>query len=214
MTMILMILSALVFISAVFAIYFRQKKNIKLFTIFKPLTTILIISIASIIYYNNGSQYSLVIIIGLIASLIGDIFLIGENYFLQGLSSFLIAHIAFTYAFIRLFGFSYGIITLVLLILIAASYYMFLFKKLDDFKIPVAVYIIVIMLMNWQAVGLMINDFSTSFIALGIGSLLFSFSDAVISYDKFVNRFKMAEFLILSTYWAAIYIFAITGNFL
>ena len=208
--MIIELLSVFVFLSALIAIIVRQRKNVRLFSIFKPLTTILIIAIAVIAYSNNETTYSLLIIIGLIVALVGDIFLISEKYFLQGLSSFLIAHIAFTYAFTTIFGFNSNLIVLFSLIIIAGSYYLFLYKKLDDFRIPVAVYIIVIMLMNWQAVGLMLNDSSPKYIALGVGSLLFSFSDAVISYDKFIGKFKMAEILILSTYWMAIYIFAVT----
>ncbi|OYT11627.1 MAG: lysoplasmalogenase [Bacteroidetes bacterium 4572_112] len=210
--MIIEFLSVFTFISALIAIVFRLKKNVKLFSVFKPLTTILIISIAVMTYMANPSNYSLIIILGLLASLIGDIFLISEKYFLQGLSSFLIAHIAFTYAFTLLFGFNFNIIALVALVIIGGSYYMFLFKKLDDFKIPVAVYILVIMIMNWQAVGLMLNDASSVYIMLAVGSLLFSFSDAVISYDKFIGKFKIAEILILSTYWLAIYIFAVTAG--
>ena len=210
--MIIELLSVFTLISALIAIVLRHKGNIKLFSIFKPLTTILIIAIAVIAYSNNETTYSLMIIVGLIAALVGDIFLISEKYFLQGLSSFLIAHIAFTYAFTLLFGFNFNIIALVGLVIIGGSYYMFLFKKLDDFKIPVAVYILVIMIMNWQAVGLMFNDASSVYIMLAVGSLLFSFSDAVISYDKFIGKFKIAEILILSTYWLAIYIFAVTAG--
>ncbi len=214
MQLIIGVLSILVFISAVLSIYFRQTKKAKYFAIFKPTTTILIISIASIIYYYNGSQYSLVIIIGLFASLIGDIFLISEKHFLQGLSSFLIAHIAFTFAFINIFGFQWNFIALIALLIIGIVYYKFLFRYLRNFKIPVAVYILVILIMNWQAIGLMQMEFLPAYIALGIGSLLFSFSDAVISYNKFVKEFRIAEILILSTYWIAIYIFAIVSFFL
>ncbi len=207
--MIIEILSIFTLISALIAIVLRYRENIKLFSIFKPLTTILIIIIAVFTYQNNESTYSLMIIIGLIFALVGDMFLISEKYFLQGLSAFLIAHIAFTYAFTTVFGFNSNLIALAALLIIAGSYYLFLFKKLDDFRIPVAVYIFVIMIMNWQAVGLMLNDNSSKFILLGVGSRLFSFSDAVISYDKFIGKFKLAEILILSTYWLAIYIFAI-----
>ena len=207
--MIIEVLSIFTFISALLAIVLRHRKNIKLFSVFKPLTTILIIAIAVIVYQQDKSTYSLMIVIGLIAALVGDIFLISEKYFLQGLSAFLIAHIAFTYAFTTIFGFNTNIIALIGLVIVAVSYYMFLYQHLNDFRIPVAVYIIVIMIMNWQAIGMMLNDPSVKYITLGIGSLLFSFSDAVISYDKFVGRFKVAEILILSTYWAAVYIFAL-----
>jgi len=46
----------------------------------------------------------------LLFSLIGDVFLINEKYFLQGLASFLIAHICFTIGFTSLHGFSFNLI--------------------------------------------------------------------------------------------------------
>ncbi|MCK5845884.1 MAG: lysoplasmalogenase [Bacteroidales bacterium] len=214
MTLLFVVLSFLVFVSASISIYLRHNNKRKAFAIFKPLTTIIIIAIAILIFYTNGSNYSLVIIIGLIAALIGDVFLISEKYFLQGLSSFLVAHIIFIYAFASIFGFNWNFIPLIALIPIAVFYFKFINKNLGSFKIPVAIYISIIMIMNWQAIGLLLYDSSIIYFALGIGSLLFSFSDAIISYNKFVSKFALAEVLILSTYWMAIYIFAIAGLFI
>src|SRR5690554_7597792 len=67
--------------------------------------------------------------------------------------------------------------------------------------IPVIVYIVVILIMNWQAIGLLLLDQSLVFMVLVLGSLSFTFSDAVLAYDMFKKPFRMAEILILSSYW-------------
>ncbi len=208
------ILSFATLISAIIAIIFRQKKNTKMYSIFKPLTTILIILISLIIFDKKQSTYSSIMIAALIFSLIGDIFLVYKKYFLHGLSSFLVAHICFTIAFTSLFGFNWNIIPLIFLIFIGGGFYNFLRKDLKRYSIPVLIYIVVILIMNWQAIGLIIDHTNTIFILIAIASLLFSFSDSVIAYDKFKKPFKIAEILILSTYWTAIYIFTIAGLYI
>jgi len=92
-------LSITVLISAIIAIVYRQRENVKMYSIFKPLTTVLIIIIALIIFNKTASAYSALMIVALLFSLIGDVFLISKKYFLPGLSSFLLAHICFTIVF-------------------------------------------------------------------------------------------------------------------
>lgn len=208
------LLSFAALITAIIAIVFRQQGGTKMYSIFKPLTTILIIFIGLIISKNTQSSYSVVILVALFFSLIGDIFLISKEYFLQGLSSFLLAHICFIIGFTSLYGFNWNLILLIILALISGIYYNFLRKDLKNYSIPVLVYITVIVVMNWQAIGLVINNHDFIFIGIAIASLLFSFSDAIIAYNKFKKPFKIAEILILSTYWISIYIFTIAGIYL
>lgn len=65
--------------------------------------------------------------------------------------------------------------------------------------------------MNWQAIGLVINNSEFIFYGIAIASILFSFSDSILAYNKFKKPFKIAEILILSSYWIAIFIFSIAG---
>jgi uncharacterized membrane protein YhhN len=208
------LLSIFAAISAIMALKFSLKENLKWFSVFKPLTTILIIIIALIIFQKQGSTYSKIIIVALIFALIGDIFLIDNKHFIQGLSSFIFAHIFFIISFTSIFGFYWNLIPLVLLVMIGAAYYSFLRKDLNTYKLPVLLYITVILVMNWQAVSLIIIGHKFIFIALAIASLLFSFSDAIIAFTKFKKDFKTANLLILSTYWIAIYTFTIAGLYL
>ncbi|HLV42359.1 MAG TPA: lysoplasmalogenase [Brumimicrobium sp.] len=208
------ILSFGILISAIIAIVFRQRKNTKMFSIFKPLTTILIISVAVLIHQKINNTYTTLMIVSLIFALIGDVFLIGKKYFIHGLLSFLIAHVLFTLGFTSLFGMSWEILPIVLLLIIGIVFFNVLRKDLHQLKVPVIIYIAVILFMNWQAIGLLYHDNSLVFIVLAIGSILFTFSDAVLSYDMFKKPFRSAEILILSTYWSAIYIFTIAGLYI
>ncbi len=209
------VLSVCVLIAAAIAIAVRYREKIQYFAVFKPLTTTLILIIAILIHIEIRSFYSAVIIISLIFSLIGDILLIDKNrYFLHGLLSFLVAHIGFTIAFSSIFGFRWSIIPLLFLVPLGGSYYIYIKGYLQNYSIPVAIYIVVLIGMNWQAIGLLSVSRHFIFYCLAIGSLLFSFSDALIAYNRFRKPFKLAEFLILSTYWIAIYIFTIAGMYI
>ncbi len=210
----IVILSVGVLISAGLAVIYSQRDNVKWYSVFKPLTTILIISIASIVYLKFNSFYSAIIIVSLIFSLIGDVFLIHKKYFLHGLSSFLLAHIGFTIGFASIYGFNWALIPLVFLTIIGASYFIYLKKDLDKYAIPVAIYITAIVIMNWQAIGLVCINNAIVYFGITIASLLFSFSDSILAYTKFKKPFHRAEILTLSTYWISIYILAIAGLYL
>src|SRR5690554_544495 len=208
------ILSFAILVSAIIAIIYRQQKNNKMFSVFKPLTTILIIILAFVIHKQSSNTYTSLMIVSLLFALVGDIFLISKKYFLPGLFSFLISHIVFTVGFTSLFCFSLEVLPLLVLILIGALYFNVLRKHLNKMTVPVLIYLTVILVMNWQAVGLVFINQSLVFLALALGSLLFTFSDAILAYDMFKKPFKAAELLILSTYWSAIYIFTLAGWFI
>lgn len=204
-------LSILFLISARFAIVFKQQKNTKMYSVFKPLTTFLIIVIASLIYLKVPSIYAALIIVSLVFSLVGDLFLLREKHFLQGLLSFLIAHIVFTFAFVSIYGFSRKSIPLILLLIAGGFYYNYLKKGLHKYAIPVAVYMLVIIFMCWQAIGLVFNKPTLVFFGIASAALLFAFSDSVLAYAKFKKAFKAEQIFVLTTYWVALYLFTIAG---
>jgi uncharacterized membrane protein YhhN len=212
--MIIETLSLLTLLSAIIAIIYRQKENTLMYSLFKPLTTIIIISIGLFIYYKTSSTYSAITLVALLFSLIGDIFLISDKYFLPGLVSFLIAHICFIIGFTSLYGFNFNLTPLVFLTIIGGLYYMYLKKDLKAYAIPVLIYIVVILVMNWQAINLIISSGKEIFYSLAIASILFSFSDSILAYNKFKKPLKSAEALILSTYWIAIFTFTLVGLFI
>jgi uncharacterized membrane protein YhhN len=205
-----LLISAIV--SSLLAIYTHTASKVKLFSVFKPLTTIFIIALSAIIYFESQSFYSLIVLISLFFCLIGDIFLIEYKHLVAGIASFLIAHIGFIIAFISLYGFSYQITPVLILGIVSALFYLYLFNSLSKYTVSVAVYFLVIVVMNWQGIGLLYKDISCRNLLIALGSVLFLISDSVIAINKFKVEFKASEPIILSTYWLAICLLVFAGR--
>ncbi|NLF43424.1 MAG: hypothetical protein GX587_12070, partial [Bacteroidales bacterium] len=169
--MITVILSVIIAVSAISAIYAYHIKNIVLFSWLKPLTSILILALAISVHAGHPTAYSQRIIASLVFAIIGDIYLIEYKYLLKGIIAFSIAHFGFSYAFIGLYGFYSDWRLLLVLFVFFMSYYLFLRKNLRDFKWAIGIYMIIIMFMNWQAIGLFLTDQRLRNIGLLIASL-------------------------------------------
>ncbi len=207
----LKLLSIAFLISGILAVVFKIRKNTKMYMIFKPLTTIIIMIIAVLIYQKYPSAYLRIIIVALVFSLFGDVFLLKEKYFSQGLSFFLLAHIGFTIAFVGVNVFYWNVIPLFFLLVTGGIYFNYLRKDLDKYVIPVAIYMLVIIIMIWQAIGLALKNQTFVGFAIVIAAFLFAFSDSLIALTKFRKPSKRAEILISITYWSALYIFTLAG---
>jgi len=197
-------LSILTAISAFIAIY-SYKKHSRLFFIFKALTTILIIAIASLSGFD--SSYSTAIFIGLVFSLFGDIFLLFENKFIWGLISFLIAHIIYTKAFYSGFS-SLGIYIALPLLIYAAIMLSQLWSGAGKLKIPILIYMTAILLMTYQSAEMFLQSRQIAAALAFIGALFFTFSDSVLAINRFKKEFKGAQVLTLSSYYLAQWLIA------
>jgi uncharacterized membrane protein YhhN len=209
----IVILSLAILVSAIIAIFYKQKEDIKMYAVFKPLTTILIIVVSIIINFHKPNTYNFTILIALLFCLAGDIFLIYKRLFMFGLFSFLLAHVVLIVSFSSLFGFCWNVVPLLLFSAIAICFYWYLKSNLKHYKIPVAVYIAVIVVMSWQAVGLLFQNYSMVYVLIAIASILFFVSDSILALKRFKKPNKYAEVFILSTYWSAIFIFTTMGLF-
>lgn len=166
-----------------------------------------------IIYYKE-SLYSIIITSSLIFALVGDIFLVQYKFLLRGILFFSLAHFGFALAFIGIQGFQSHLGLLLALLAANTSYFLFLKNKLEKFLIPIAIYMLIISFMNWQALGLFYSDQRGVHLGIAIASLLFTFSDSVIAFNIFHKKFNLSEPIILSTYWLAIYLFTMAGLYL
>ncbi|MED4015558.1 lysoplasmalogenase [Sutcliffiella cohnii] len=211
------ILITLIAISAIlyliFAIYYENK--IYKF-IWKPGTMILIIILA-ITESGLSTTFSYWVLSALVFSLIGDIFLmLREKWFIHGLVSFLIAHILYIVGFIVSFSFTFSfnifllVVALILLavILLAVILYFYLFPNVrkeggKKLLFAVAFYIIIITTM----VSLAIMTGTKILIA---AAFLFFVSDAILAVNKFKVRFRLADYFVMSTYFTAQLLFAIS----
>lgn len=89
------------------------------------------------------------------------------------------------------------------------SYYTFIRDYLNDFRIPVMAYMFVISVMvilsgyRYRRVNLF------SFRMIYAGAVLFVISDSILAFNKFVQPFSSAGFMIMSTYMIAQYLITI-----
>ncbi len=185
--------------------------NSKLKYLFKPLTTILVILIAVVLQYQNQNLYGYLIIAGLIFSLIGDVFLmLPQDKFVQGLASFLIAHLFFIVAFSSGFG-PYLEFGYLLPALIYASVFLWiLLPKTGKMKIPVFVYALILMIFLWQASGRYYYLGTSSAFFTFVGAILFVVSDSILAYARFIKSHKISAALIHITYWGALIFIAMS----
>ncbi len=169
--------------------------------IFKPLTISLIILVS---YLGTNSTYRNTIILAMLFSLIGDIFLtLDKSKFIYGLISFLIAHLIYIFAFKHQVSFGMPYYMFLPFTLYGILMYKFLEKNLGKLKIAVIVYILTILIMGLTAINRYYIDANNFNLSLLIGALLFIISDSVIAINKFKGKFNSAEFIILSTYYLA-----------
>lgn len=149
------------------------------------------------------------ILAALIFSWIGDVLLMWSDLFVFGLGSFLMAHVCYIIGFkvaqknpekiesvnfLKLFAFNLPIY------LIAAFLYYLVHTNLGSLKIPVIVYILVIVSMLSTARERFGKVSSSSFWQVFVGGSLFFISDGIIAISRFYQNFPESGILIMGTY--------------
>lgn len=150
------------------------------------------------------------IVAALFFSWAGDVLLMFQektpDFFLFGLSAFLLAHI-FYIIFFHKAKTGEGIRTRYILLLPVSGYYaglmIWLFPGLGDMKLPVAVYGMVISFMLVLALHMSYSRITKAGGLLVAGALLFVISDSVLAINKFYHSFDYAGTLIMLTYGLA-----------
>jgi uncharacterized membrane protein YhhN len=79
----------------------------------------------------------------------------------------------------------------------------FLWRGLGKLKVPVILYMLVLLLMAWMALSRYLITKQSGSILAAVGVILFVASDSILATDKFTRKFRLAQFLILTTYFAA-----------
>jgi uncharacterized membrane protein YhhN len=175
----------------------------------KPLATLLIAAMARSIA-TDETGYRRWIVIGLLWSTLGDVFLmLPGDYFLQGLLSFLVAHIAYLVAFARrerLFvsGWPFAAYALV-----ATAVLAYLWPGIPaPMRIPVVIYVVALGAMAAQAAAIWRIRGDRASALAAVGGALFMFSDSLIAFNRFGEPFEASRLLVLASYWLAQYLIA------
>ncbi len=164
----------------------------------KPLVMVALIAVA-ITIDPSSDLARLMLVIGLVCSLVGDVCLMVPNdLFIAGLGAFLVAHVFYVIALIAL-GVTFGalIVGIALMGLVA----MVIGRRIvqgaarTDAALagPVAAYIAVISVMVASAIG------TGRFFAI-VGALLFGLSDSVLGWTRFIADLPRSRVIVMVTY--------------
>lgn len=210
-------------ISVVFAItdwWAVIKKNKRLEYLAKPATLFTLTLWFAIFSLGEGDQMRTVFLTGLAFSLLGDIFLmLPERHFLKGLIAFLLAHVAYIFAFnteglvvsplsIAMAGFIVLIAALLLQRIVASL----IERGRSSMVAPVSLYALVLSLTLWSASTTLLRaDWPRlAGVLAAVGGMLFFISDAAIAWNRFVGPHRGGRIFEMMSYHLAQYALSIS----
>jgi uncharacterized membrane protein YhhN len=179
--------------------------------LFKPLTIALVVLIALEPKHAAAGAYRPLVVAGLLCSLAGDVFLmLPRDRFVAGLVCFLFAHLCYVAAFFG-DGAADGPRWAALpLAVYGALMLRGLWPRLGRLRGPVVVYVLVILLMAWAATARWLAAGAGGRLAAAAGAWLFVVSDSALALNRFRGEFRGAQAVILSTYFAAQWLIALS----
>ncbi len=194
--------------------YAVARSDKRLEYVFKPATMVVLVAVLFALLRggvaNDGWQAGW-FLVGFVLSLGGDIFLMlpAQRFFLPGLISFLLGHVAYIAGLNpTLPPAQPGLLVLLVAIALIGGA---LFREIASglrahghhrLLAPVAVYSVVISLMLWSAWATLLRpDWSDARRLIVIaGATLFFVSDSILAWDRFVRPFSFARLATMVTY--------------
>jgi len=175
----------------------------------KPLATLLIVGMARSLSTTETS-YRRWIIIGLMWSTLGDVLLmLPGDYFLHGLVSFLVAHIAYLVAFSKRERLFASLAPFAAYALVAIAVLTYLWSGIPaPMRIPVVVYVAALGAMAAQAAAIWTIRRDRASALAAVGGALFMLSDSLIAFNRFGEPFDASRWMVLTTYWMAQWLIA------
>jgi uncharacterized membrane protein YhhN len=179
----------------------------------KPLILLtLLIYFVQISKSIKGTILRKTITAALFFSLIGDTLLLFPNLFLYGLGAFLMVHICYIIGFklSQIRPFAIGQVNFIRLFLhnlpiyiIAAIGYYLIHPNLNEMKIPVIIYLLVLVTMVTTARERYKKTVPESFWQVFVGGLFFLISDGILALNMFFKPFEESGVLVMGTYMIA-----------
>lgn len=175
----------------------------------KPIASTLFV-ITALLAGALASSYGQLILLGLLFSWLGDVFLIPKRqlFFIAGLGSFLLAHVAYSGAFLLQ---PLTVLPLALAAIAMVAFAIVVLRWLwphvpTKLRPAVVTYLLAISLMVVLAGGTM----AATGLQLVIGAVIFAVSDIFVARDRFVSRSVANRLCGLPLYYAAQLIFALS----
>lgn len=191
--------------SAVFIALLFDLQTLYLAT--KPL-----LMVTLLLYFISASKaypaWRIYVVIALVFSWAGDVFLMTGNGFIAGLVAFLIAHVFNIVAYQRT-GAANGELKpldIIKFALYGSILFWIIYPGLGDMLFPVLVYALVLLVMGVWAHKRRGATNKTSFMMVSTGAILFALSDGMIAVSRFAFEIPGQQILIMSTYIIAQYL--------
>jgi uncharacterized membrane protein YhhN len=203
-------LISIVLAMAVSALLWAELKSSRLgIALVKPVASTIFV-VTALMAGALTSTYGQLILLGLILSWLGDIFLMPKRqlFFVAGLGSFLLAHVAFSLAFLLL---PLEISSLAGATIAISIFAIFVLRWLwphlpDNLRLAVVAYL--------GAISLMVVLASGTIAAVGlqliVGAVLFAISDLFVARERFVLSSVLNRLWGLPLYYAAQLVFALS----
>ncbi|MBM1107883.1 lysoplasmalogenase [Aurantibacter crassamenti] len=144
----------------------------------------------------------------LILCIIGDILLIyarnSTEFFIAGVSAFMIGHIFYAIQFSRIRNKNVGVLApLAVLLGYAIPLFYYLSNALYNMAIPVGIYVVVLLIMILFAYLREDSTTNNSYIYVLAGALLFMLSDSILAITKFKIDIPFSKILVMGIYGIA-----------
>ena len=179
----------------------------------KPATMLCVIAIASLGSGSPADPYTRAILVGLLFSLAGDVWLmLPSDRFSAGLASFFVAHLCYVTAFAGPAGPRGGLPGLLPFVAAACGMLVLLLPHVRGGALRVAVvaYVAAIAAMGWQATERALDLADPDSRLAAVGAALFLCSDSALAWNRFRRPFAGAPALVLSTYFGGQWLIALS----
>jgi uncharacterized membrane protein YhhN len=187
----------------IFVADYMDNKKLRYFS--KPL----LMPALAVFYFYSSNEFvpDIYVIIALFFAFIGDIALMWpkkKTFFMIGLSSFLLCHVVYIYIFLKSVDFLSGNFILLLIFIPFALLGYLIYRKLSpylgDMKVPVIIYMTIIMLMSFLSITRICCFSGYSLFLPILGSVFFIISDTILAFYEFKSKFPKGGVYYMSTY--------------
>lgn len=180
----------------------------------KPLAMVLLLLLAVRAVAPVSARYRGTILLGLLFSLLGDIFLmLPVDLFLAGLGAFLLAHLCYMSAFFASSDARTRLTSIAVFAVFGIANLVGLLPRLEHaMRVPVITYVIALLLMAGFALARArsqrAREGATAAVAASarlaaIGATLFVVSDTLLAWNRFGGGIPLASLWVLATYFIA-----------
>jgi uncharacterized membrane protein YhhN len=159
--------------------------------------------VAAIGFGALESRYGNIVLIGLILGAVGDVCLLGKakKFFITGLVSFLLGHVAYVVAFSFLpISVTQTLVAAAVMSAVMVALARWVFPHAPDMRVPIGIYMLVIAAMCAVAIG---AGAAGAPWMIPVGALMFTASDIAIVRNRFVAPGFVNRLWGLPLYYAA-----------